>query len=104
MGYRREEAPGYANGVLLPEAYTGRAVDAHFVVHRHSFESMVPRYSTHIAAAWTVLEKVSGDWQIHGGGMIAVVKLDDAHDCVGVEVRADTLPLAICRAALEAVA
>jgi Phage ABA sandwich domain len=64
----------------------------------------LPDYSTDLCAAWAVLDKVSGDWQIWGGGVVAVVRLDDAHECRGVEVRADTLPLAICRAALMAVA
>jgi hypothetical protein len=62
-----------------------------------------PEYSTDLAAAWAVLEKVSGDWQIHGGGVISVVLLEDARDYKGVKVIADSLPLAICRAALEAV-
>lgn len=68
----------------------------------------IPEYSTDIAAAWEVFERVlkehtlilTGDWEIAGGFVIT-----DDLDCPSeVFVRANTAPLAICRAALKAVA
>lgn len=69
----------------------------------------VEHYSSDIAAAWEVVEKLDGEWKLQGheglgweagfdsstGGMDAVI--------VSVEAMADTAPLAICVAALKAV-
>ncbi len=72
----------------------------------------VPRYSTDIAAAWVLWERIDfGSKRLHevGGVWYAIVSGDrwgprghmglNNDEC---QVRADTAPLAICRAALKA--
>ena len=69
------------------------------------------RYSTDIAAAWEVVEKVNllepyGDtlWKDQRGWVFGVHDVDGAgYAYEDVTVIADTAPLAICRAALKAV-
>ncbi len=61
----------------------------------------VPAYSTSIADAWTVVEKFSDfDWKLesHGEGHTFTIYKDATHYCGD----ADTAPLAICYAALNA--
>lgn len=64
----------------------------------------IPRFSTDIAAAWSVIEKLSGPdeyatYQITNAGAAG-----DVFVCVGKgEAFAETLPLAICLAAIHAV-
>lgn len=63
----------------------------------------LPHYSTDIAAAWEVVEKV-GDIKLEGyrcvdgcfRWCVTTFDLDD------IEIRADTAPMAICLAALKA--
>jgi hypothetical protein len=58
----------------------------------------LPYYSTNIADAWQVLEKLAGlQPRISIGVDFACCEL------IGAQVLADTAPLAICRAALAAV-
>jgi len=73
----------------------------------------IPRYSTEIAAAWEVVERLRADKVMGGASIAAVNAPDDATpgewcvewfdgnrtlDCA----TGDTAPLAICRAALKA--
>jgi len=69
-----------------------------------------PSYSTDIAAAWEVVEHISPDLAISVARLpdmdYSVLIYGHTRETVGfsVEVYADTAPLAICRAALKAVA
>lgn len=72
--------------------------------------SPAPRYSTDIAAAWRVVEKLAShnhrltleDWRdSKHAGWSALVTLSNGHDTG--DVIAETMPLAICRAALKAI-
>ena len=71
---------------------------------------VIPRYSTDIAAAWEVVEKLValGFVTVHLSqgikepGWYASFFGDPATDGKGGYARADTAPLAICRAALKA--
>ena len=59
-----------------------------------------PRYSTEIVTAWQVVNKLCTDgmwWQADGGRFNLPVKFKFSF---GDEVEADTIQLAICRAAL----
>jgi hypothetical protein len=63
-------------------------------------EEHLPRFSTSIADAWLVVEKMaerSSDWSVCEG-ITAAFLTDEWHD-----VTADTAPEAICLAALKAV-
>lgn len=91
------------------------------IVDEHGFEIILcrshlvlPRYSTDIAAAWTVVEKLDTDlWLIQvtrktGMNEMSLrwwVELRSLKDLARdpFEVAGDTAPLAICRAALKAV-
>jgi hypothetical protein len=66
------------------------------------------RYSTDIAAAWLVVEKmreqkcgVAIDWQISTPNCVVVNMYQPLRD-IDVEICAETAPFAICRAALAA--
>ena len=68
----------------------------------------IPHYSTDIAAAWTIVDKFSGSFWM--AGPHALYGCDDWNDTDqwlvsirGPHVLAETAPLAICRAALQAV-
>lgn len=83
---------------------------------RHTFAHGFPDYSTDITAAWEVAEKMRvAVMPIDGGGWAAKdISIDATHgtelyiipgsdeECYGW-TKADTAPLAICRAALKAV-
>lgn len=70
----------------------------------------VPHYSTDIAAAWQVVEKLLKDgYEVHfhclpDGRFHCLIMTDNGEIDAGIllwEARADTAPHAICRAALE---
>lgn len=64
-----------------------------------------PHYSTDIAAAWQVVERMKplGIWLVDLQDYYKAAFLNSDDDVVGGEVSAETAPLAICRAALKAV-
>ena len=74
------------------------------------YDGIIPHYSTDIAAAWLVVEKmrlryrvdicayVATGWKAIDGVTVKVYSTDIEN----FEVNADTAPLAICRAALKA--
>ncbi len=69
------------------------------------FDYVGPHYSTQIADAWLVVEKM---WDL-GGFRVAIIAVDDGqYECDFDDMRAtftlqaDTAPLAICLAALKA--
>ena len=66
--------------------------------------AMIPNYSTDIAAAWTMAEKIGGLW---GVGYGPARKEYAAYFQTAIHLPtargyADTAPLALCKAALEA--
>lgn len=71
---------------------------------------MVPPYSTDIAAAWSIVEAMTGkDWSVvirddfvHGGWRCAFLTGPWHRDFA--VAAGDTMPIAICRAALAAIA
>ena len=70
-----------------------------------SFIGACPRFSTDLAAAWTVVEKLRGcdQWPEIGATGRSWYCEFEGEPGVIVEGFGDTAPLAICRAALEAV-
>lgn len=76
--------------------YTGRAVVTGVPI---------PYYSTDIAAAWTVVEKMPGHfdlWQEHGG--LWAARFLQGPTVIGETRRIESAPLAICLAALKVIA
>jgi len=67
-----------------------------------NLEDTLPHYSTQIADAWLVVEKMRPYFEIYcdGGGWVARFGWADAGTLAAY---ADTAPLAICLAALKAV-
>lgn len=71
-----------------------------------------PHYSTDIAAAWRVVEEMDVRWE---GAFVEVMRHRDGYTCrifdpgyrqfqdIEASAKAETAPLAICRAALKAV-
>lgn len=87
------EAP---SGLVYVHQETGKLADLR-----------VPHYSTDIAAAWLVVERMTsqGWWlEIDHGGVDWKITFYGLGDDPFPTERADTAPEAICRAALEAVA
>ena len=79
-----------------------------FITHTGTWTIMdyLPYYSTHIYAAWHVVEKM---YELGYSYAVAGVPAANDHQCrftlygrLGPVVRAATAPLAICRAALAA--
>jgi hypothetical protein len=69
----------------------------------------IPAYSTDIAAAWEVVEKLGQTrtvkvWKCHDGYICDLTPHDGPVFAGFVQVGAETAPLAICRAALIAIA
>lgn len=89
----------------------------HGWIHGHSWQclAIVPEHSTSVAAAWEVVEKMrERGWQLHlqgphGGWRARFVWWGETIPVVGARPRidphadADTAPLAICLAAIQAV-
>ena len=70
------------------------------------FFAPISPYSTSIAAAWEVVEKVADPWvwslsNYHGEWESELTRIDIDHQ--GVYASAPTAPLAICHAALKAI-
>lgn len=109
--------PGRELDILIAEKVMGLVLspdkkyyyeDGIMAVNR--INPLLPHYSTDIAAAWLVVEKLSRDFlfSIHGGAddWEAEFNKNDGRflisaDTIGM-ARAATAPLAICLAALEA--
>jgi len=73
--------------------------------HRTYCLRIVPNYSTEIAAAWEVLEKIGRATEIrwHPKAEQHVLVMIGVYDTPGGVAEAETVPLAICLAALEVV-
>ena len=90
-------------GVKPEQVYcdiSGRSISRYFDLEdRMRIES----YSTDIAAAWQVLERVAESWLpcVMHDGMMWVAEFDSIIECH--TAYADTAPLAICRCALKTV-
>ena len=111
---------GRALDALVAEKVMDDPVDRQ-IVDQHGFEIILcrsrlvlPRFSTDIAAAWTVIERLcpDHDGEFHlernvdghqGTGWEAHFGYHTGNSCRNVYANADTAPLAICRAALRAV-
>ena len=110
MGWTRKEFPGQDPNSLWNDEFIFKAMQAEGFTHDDGTGEWirVPPYSTDIAAAWTVVEKlatiegpVSVCWGIYATN-------DDKATVTtmfgpGPSIRAETAPLAICKAALLAV-
>jgi hypothetical protein len=121
----RELDAEIARRIMGVEAHQAKTGDMIFTIHRDFIDDgdywyyregwgydEVPHYSTDIAAAWQVVERVrtfnKGD---EIGLEVSVIALSDHYDChietnssaYLVVEEADTAPLAICLAALHVV-
>jgi len=85
------------------QMYEGKLV--HGENNTNGWPMQTPCYSTEIAAAWEVVEKVGRATEIrwHPKAEQRVVVMIGVYDTPGGVAEAETLPLAICLAALEAV-
>jgi hypothetical protein len=93
-----EKVMGY-DDILMPDCY-GRPPD---MVHVEHYRHEIPHYSTQIADAWLVVEKLSFEFYMERRPQEDYwVLFTDAEDEWHVG-EADTAPLAICLAALKAV-
>lgn len=109
MGFKKEPASGFDS---CTEAYLKpRDSDAFEMV---GCAHNLPPYSTSIEAAWEVLEKLKGQFELSTDSadpvdelrwQVYIVTFLGSQDGLPVEVRAraHTAPMAICRAALKAV-
>lgn len=96
------------NGVWLPKSNLPcTAATEHY---RHSYGINLPPYSTDIAAAWLVVEKVTAEWWLEINqpslGCWRVMLTKHGHEAQGTfdyEAASGSFPEAICRAALAAV-
>jgi len=70
-----------------------------------SHVSSIPHYSTDISAAWEVVEKLRGVWDIRSMSKtwVAILSVQVGTSDKRVGEEAETAPLAICLAALKAV-
>jgi ABA sandwich protein len=97
---------------LIAEKVMGHEVKRDVVMWREGNASLEPysegftvlaHYSTDIGAAWEVVEKIqTGELRLHEHKLLRTYYLAEFHEPGGSTfmVRAETAPLAICRAAL----
>ena len=113
MDIKRLHYPGYAgDGKKVPYYIPSGSSWA-----THAMTSVpLPKYSTEIAAAWLVVDKMRGRWATNGSAAAAGVfrleqddeggfrvALGEGPDSAERSVTAPSAPEAICRAALEVV-
>ncbi len=103
FGYGDDWIPKYVRALKIQqEQGSDKLISADFTVAM--YDLMLPRYSTHIADAWLVVEKLEGqiliDRMLIGGWLVEIIGLGrEPAYCAD----AATAPLAICLAALKAV-
>ena len=115
MDWRWMQLPGLRDRVMQPpeqwQSMTNGAIDL-YTVHNcdDNPPERLPRYSTDIASAWLVVEKMRGrGWSIRlvddvqPGHAYIVEFWQDAGPHTALDARESSAPLAICKAALSAV-
>lgn len=118
MGWKRIPVPPDANGHFAGEALMQTDPPPNFrwnPLGKIPFDTWVPHFSTDIAAAWQVVEKLvaegycpallyddEGHWGLFFDGVSQAEAQPESYVVFTTPAWADTAPLAICLAALKA--
>lgn len=100
MGWRLEKGDALFRPMYEGDAPVVRKVDKWYPPgHESSYMATPPPYSTDIAAAWKVMDRLGDDYAVQRRKDRWIV-FTGYHDYIAAE--ADTAPMAICLAALKA--